>query len=103
MRAGAAQFRDRSPPDPGEFALVRMQGLPDAASQGEPEADVHMPHRGRPYRLGHGEEERLVPGRRVKLPGNAEFLGGLAPDGAERMLARLELPWSHGPGTCVRR
>ena len=74
-----------------------MHGLPDATGQGEPEADVHMPHRGRPHRLGHREEERLVPGRRVKLRGNAEFFGGLAPDGAERMLARLDMPSGRQP------
>jgi hypothetical protein len=32
-----AQFRDRPPPDLSEFALIRMQGLPDAAGEGEPE------------------------------------------------------------------
>ena len=73
------KFRGRPPPDLGEFALVRTQGLPDATDEGEPEADVHVPRRGRPHGLGHREEERPVPEHRVELRRDAEFFDGLAP------------------------
>jgi hypothetical protein len=92
-----AQFRDRPPPDLGEFALVRMQGLPDATGEGEPEADVHVPRRGRTRGFGHREEEGFVLESRVELRGDAEFFGGLAPNGAERMLAGLDVPSRRQP------
>jgi hypothetical protein len=94
IAACVAKFRGRPPPDLGEFALVRMQGLPDATGEGEPEADVHVPRRGRTHGLGHREEEWPVPERRVELRRDAEFFDGLAPDGAERMLAGLDIGFS---------
>ena len=87
---GTAQFRDRPPTDPGEFTLIRLQGLPNTPGQGEPEADVHVPQRRRPHGLGHREEERPVPERRVELRGNAEFFDHLPPDRVKRMLAGLD-------------
>ena len=92
-----AQFGGRPPPDLGEFALVRTQGLPQATGEGEPQADVHVPRRGRTHGLGHREEERLIPERRVGLCGDAEFLDGLAPDGVEGMLAGLDMPSGRQP------
>lgn len=92
-----AQFRNRPPPDLGEFALVRTQGLPDMTGEGEPEADVNMPRRERAHGLGHREEKRPVLGRRVGLRDDAELFDGLPPDGVERMLARLDMPSGRQP------
>jgi hypothetical protein len=78
-------------------APVRMQGLPDATGESGPEADVHVPRRGRTHGLGHREEERPVPEHRVELRRDAEFFDGLAPDGAERMLAGLDMPSGRQP------
>ena len=57
VQARVAKFGGRPPPDLGEFARVRTQGLPHATGEGEPQADVHMPRRGRTYGLGHRKEE----------------------------------------------
>jgi hypothetical protein len=78
IKISVAQFRDGPPPDLGEFALVRMHGLSSASCEGEPEADVHVPHRGRTHSLGHREEERPFGEHRVELGADAEFLDGLA-------------------------
>jgi hypothetical protein len=51
-----------------------------------------VPRRGRAHGLGHREEERLAPERRVGRRGNTEFFDGLAPNGLERVLARLDMP-----------
>ena len=37
--------------------------LPHATGEGEPQADVYMPHRGRTHGLGHREEEQPAPER----------------------------------------
>lgn len=97
IEAGAAQFRDCPPPDLDEFAPIRMQRLPDASGEGEPEADVGMPHRGRTRGLGHREKERPVPERRVEMRRNAEFFDGLTPNSIERMLAGLDMASGRQP------
>jgi hypothetical protein len=56
-----------------------------------------VPRRGRTHGLGHHEEEWPVPERRVELRHDAEFFDGLAPDGAERMLAGLYMPSARQP------
>jgi hypothetical protein len=56
-----------------------------------------VPQRRRPHGLGHREEERPVPERRVELRGNAEFFDHLPPDRVKRMLAGLDMPSGRQP------